>query len=731
MGAKGVPSQERMKVSLAVIAGNAEKYISRFLDSFQPYFDEVVVVRACGNVEPDRTIQIAEARGCIVGEYKNTHDWPHVDDFAAARNLAFSMASGDWVMWADMDDMLEGGEQIRSELECVPAEAVALGVPYDVRDDGVRIWRERVVRKGAARWENPVHEQLAFGDGRARVSKTDKFQLIHQPIGARRGNDERNVRILESIDNPTGSQRFHLVVSLRACGRIEEAQEAAAALLMSPPADLGTAERFELYLLLAQLQEDAEVRARFILQALAVDPARREAYGELALCQLAFGEPSKAEALTRAMMALEMPADPPWNIRRKFYGYCAPQILGMALRGQGRVDEADAVETNHFIRAGASISLLHATRGRPAMAAETRRKWLERAANPDAVEHIFAIDVDDTESLRLALHRHVICSGDGGPVEAWNRAADASAGKVLLQLSDDWEPPFHWDAMILDAIGDTDDPKVLAVSDGHRKDDLLCMAILTRKRWQEQGYMFHPEFFSMFSDNWFSRRAFADGVVIDARDRITFEHQHPAFGRAELDATYARSNDGYFYQTGERIMRRLDDGITTSSDLHGWFDFRTMYDGAARVLPDGGKFVEVGVWKGKSMIYLAQRLQDLGKSVQLHGVDTFGGDDDTGRAETKMDCVANLRRADAQAILHQVDSVTAATQWDDGELDGVFIDGAHDYESVKADIVAWRGKVKPGGFFGGHDIDSPDVLRAVRESGIEFNKIGRCWLAKT
>jgi hypothetical protein len=98
---------------------------------------------------------------------------------------------------------------------------------------------------------------------------------------------------------------------------------------------------------------------------------------------------------------------------------------------------------------------------------------------------------------------------------------------------------------------------VLAVNDGHRKDDLLCMAILTRARYQEQGYLFHPEFFSMFSDNWFSECAFRDGVVIDARDRITFEHLHPAFGKAAMDETYARSNATDHYTAGKETFERL------------------------------------------------------------------------------------------------------------------------------------------------------------------------------
>jgi len=75
------------KISLCVIAGNVEKQIGRFLDAFAPVADEVIVVRAIGSQEPDRTLEIAQSRGCRVSSYYNKrHDWPHVEDFAAARN---------------------------------------------------------------------------------------------------------------------------------------------------------------------------------------------------------------------------------------------------------------------------------------------------------------------------------------------------------------------------------------------------------------------------------------------------------------------------------------------------------------------------------------------------------------------------------------------------------------------------------------------------------------------
>jgi len=47
----------------------------------------------------------------------------------------------------------------------------------------------------------------------------------------------------------------------------------------------------------------------------------------------------------------------------------------------------------------------------------------------------------------------------------------------------------------------------------------------------------------------------------------------------------------------------------------------------------------------------------------------------------------------------------------------VYIDGLHDYESVKRDINNWYQKVKVGGIISGHDFDAclPGVVKAVNE----------------
>jgi len=195
------------------------------------------------------------------------------------------------------------------------------------------------------------------------------------------------------------------------------------------------------------------------------------------------------------------------------------------------------------------ISLLHATRGRSKQAIECRDKWLNSAKDPKAIEHIFGIDDDDNDSLTNISTQRVIVARGKGCVAAWNACAKASNGEILIQLSDDWEPVDGWDESIIKEFEGVEGEQVLAISDGHRTDDLLCMAILNRKRYETQGFLFHPDFFSVYSDNYFTWAAHKDGVIKEAK-HIVLEHKHPIFNKAEWDKTYLESNDQRNYMQG-------------------------------------------------------------------------------------------------------------------------------------------------------------------------------------
>lgn len=721
-----------------MIVGNVEDYIERCLRSFAPFVDEICIVRAIGNLAPDRTIDIVEKMfpDFRFAEYRNApehSEWLHVDNFAAARQMSFDLATGDYCLWCDSDDVLKsGGDLIRRH--AAEASYACYIFPYDIFGKNTVVDRERLIAKGSGHWEYPVHECFKFKVEPVQAAVDDGVVIQHLPRldkgdreiarGGATGN-QRNLRILESIDpeKMTVGLKYHLFGELMCANRKTEAVRLAVELITST--DLGKDERYDLLMSLVLQSPDIERQVDLLHEAHKTDPLRREALGVLSCVMMDMGKPASALAYARQMIATRPPDVHSWNSRLHFYGYTGDDIYQQALRVNGRMADAELVRIESLSRhGGPRIALLHATRGRPEKASRCRKAWHDLASKPGQVEHIFAFDADDAESAILKRYNHVVLPAGGGCVAAWNAAAFRTTAPILVQLSDDWMPVAHWDDLICDRIGDATAERVLAISDGHRTDSLLCMAICTRNYLCMDFFMFHPFFFGVYSDNWFTEQAYARGAVIEARD-IVFNHSHPAFCAAPMDATYQRQNDPARYEHGEKIIAMLRAGTDWSS-VPGFFNYWEFYAGVAAQLKDGDVVAEVGVWLGRSIIFMAQLLKRSGKKVKLLAVDTFRGEENQPAHEETVrehggSLLAafkeNIRRCGVEDMIEivQGDSASSAAPIDAAALAFVFIDAAHDYQSVKRDIAAWQSKVKKGGMMAGHDIQHDEVKRAVTE----------------
>ena len=84
-------------------------------------------------------------------------------------------------------------------------------------------------------------------------------------------------------------------------------------------------------------------------------------------------------------------------------------------------------------------------------------------------------------------------------------------------------------------------------------------------------------------------------------------------------------------------------------------------------------------------------------------------------AEAKFDVVAG---GSAKITKWKMTSEVASIGIGKGDLDFVYIDASHDYESVKRDIELWKPKICAGGFIGGHDYSFHfmGVIKAVGEA---------------
>jgi beta-1,4-mannosyl-glycoprotein beta-1,4-N-acetylglucosaminyltransferase len=174
--------------------------------------------------------------------------------------------------------------------------------------------------------------------------------------------------------------------------------------------------------------------------------------------------------------------------------------------------------------------------------------------------------------------------------------------------------------------------------------------------------------------------------------------------------------------------------------VEGFFDIGDFeyYRKVVANANSGMHFVEVGSYKGRSSAFMAVEIALSGKNIKFDCVDTWAGSEEHQEGEMFEDAdVVNNRLYDV--FIKNMDpvkeyftpikaaSLEAASLYEDNSLDMVFIDAAHDYDNVLADIKAWAPKVKSGGIISGHDWHHPPIKRAVFETLGEVNSIGSCW----
>jgi hypothetical protein len=187
---------------------------------------------------------------------------------------------------------------------------------------------------------------------------------------------------------------------------------------------------------------------------------------------------------------------------------------------------------------------------------------------------------------------------------------------------------------------------------------------------------------------------------------------------------------------------------STPENIFGWFDWQPFYDRAVASAPPGSAVVEVGVFLGKSLVYLAERARAADKGLRVYGVDRWRGSEEfdgtvwfNGRPVNEAppgdvlgacyNALACRGLADV-ATLVVSDSARAAAVFADGSAHAVFLDAAHDEASVARDIAAWRPKVAAGGLLAGHDYRPEDGFPGVKAAadaafGRRLAAVGSWW----
>lgn len=154
--------QQVPRISLCMIVKNEENVIGRCLDCVQDIVDEIIVVDTGST---DSTKEIIKKYGAKL------YDFPWINDFSAARNFAFSKATGIYILWLDADDVLleTDREKFRMLKNNLDPSIDSVTMHYHLAADEKgnitsSLRRNRLVKRANHfKWIGAVHEYLQVG----------------------------------------------------------------------------------------------------------------------------------------------------------------------------------------------------------------------------------------------------------------------------------------------------------------------------------------------------------------------------------------------------------------------------------------------------------------------------------------------------------------------------------------------------------------------------------------
>ena len=140
---------------------------------------------------------------------------------------------------------------------------------------------------------------------------------------------------------------------------------------------------------------------------------------------------------------------------------------------------------------------------------------------------------------------------------------------------------------------------------------------------------------------------------------------------------------------------------------------RFGYDLVRNVRPR--RLVELGVCLGTSFFAFCQAVKDGGLDTELVAVDTWEGDEHTGRYGPgyleQFNAVWRTRfpRLAVRQVKRPFDE--AREEVEDASVDLLHLDGCHTYDAARHDYETWSGSVRGGGIVLFHDIAVRDADR--------------------
>ena len=172
---------------------------------------------------------------------------------------------------------------------------------------------------------------------------------------------------------------------------------------------------------------------------------------------------------------------------------------------------------------------------------------------------VLSVDADDDatmrseelKAIRLDKRVSIHVGTSKNKIDAINRDVPKDGWDILVNLSDDQVFTCKgFDKVISEHCGaDT----FLHLPDGYVNERLATMSIMGKEYYKRFGYIYHPDYASLWCDNEAQDEAIRLGCYKYVNERI-FTHEHPAWTGEKPDAQLEHTQK--FYRQDERTYRK-------------------------------------------------------------------------------------------------------------------------------------------------------------------------------
>lgn len=213
------------------------------------------------------------------------------------------------------------------------------------------------------------------------------------------------------------------------------------------------------------------------------------------------------------------------------------------------------------------------TRSRPERIVETLRSYINLARDRNRIAVAISCDEDDTSMKQLSVVRDlngllsriawgcIFYSANTSKISACNANMNDIdyPWDIVVLVSDDMIPRIEgWDEVIRMHMNAyfPDTNGILWFNDGYQGDKLNTLSIYGRKFYDSQGYIYHPDYKSLFCDTELTDRCRGELASICKYIPYTIiRHEHPGTGFNEkMDPLYAKNQ--MFWNTDLRTYIR-------------------------------------------------------------------------------------------------------------------------------------------------------------------------------